>query len=137
MGIDITFKSNLPEVMRKIDATAKDRMQEAVQAVRNQALETLSGSRSGRTYKVPGTSRTYTASSPGEPPAVATAELRQSVKGVVEKEGNQIVGMVGTDKIQGKMLEFGTKYIEARPWLRKSFEESGAKVKEIFTRLWF
>jgi len=137
MGIEITFKSNLPAVMKAIDKAAKDRMQEAVQAVRNQALETLSGSRSGRTYKVPGTSRTYTASSPGEPPAVATAELRQNIKTAVEPEGKMIVGMVGTDKIQGKMTEFGTKNMAARPWLRPSFEKSAGKVKEIFMRIWF
>jgi len=137
MAVEITFKSNLPAVMKAIDKAAKDRMQEAVEAVRNQALETLSGSRSGRTYKVPGTRRTYTASSPGEPPAVATAELRQSVKGVVEKEGSRIVGMVGTDKIQGLMTEFGTRNMAPRPWLKPSFEKSVGKVKEIFTRIWF
>ena len=139
MGIDVTFKSNIPEIMKKIDSTAKGRMLEAVMEVRNKTLVTLSGNRTGRTYYVPGTKRTYTASSPGQPPAVATGELRQSIKGVVESEGKQIVGRVGTDKIQGLVLEFGTHdgRILARPWLKKSFDESNAKVKEIFMRLWF
>jgi len=137
MGIDITFKSNIPELMKKIDSTAKGRMLEAVMEVRNKTLVKLSGRRSGRTYYVPGTRRTYTASSPGEPPAVATAELRQSIAGTVEKEGKQYVGRVGTDKIQGKMMEFGTRHVAPRPWLKKSFEESEAKVKAIFMRLWF
>ena len=137
MGIDITFKSNIPEVMRKIDSTARGRVLESVMEVRNKTLEKLSGQRTGRTYFVPGTHRTYTASSPGQPPAVATGALRQSIAGSVETEGKQVVGRVGTNLKYGKMLEFGTMNMKPRPWLRKSFEESEAKVKELFMRLWF
>lgn len=140
MGVDVTFKSNLPEVMRKIDKASKDKMQEAVNEVRNTVLEKLSGTRKpdpDRMYYVPGTRRRYQASSPGEPPAQATGELRQSIETSVEVEGKTVIGRVGTDAIQGKMTEFGTRHIAPRPWLRKSFEESEAKVKELFMRLWF
>lgn len=144
MGIDITFKSNLPAVMKAIDKAAKDRMEEAVQAVRTQVLDTLSGQRSGRTYRVPGQKRTYTASAPGQPPAVATSDLFKSIKTLVESEGKTVVGYVGTDKIQGEMLEFGTRgrasgkgKILPRPWLRISFEKTLPKIKEIFMRIWF
>ena len=137
MGIGITFVSNLEQVMGKIDETAKARMNEAVNTVRNQVLETLSGSRSGRTYKVPGTQKTYTASAPGESPAQATGELRQSISTEVEGQGRDIVGRVGTDKIQGKMTEFGTKNMAPRPWLRPSFEKREGDIKEIFIRQWF
>lgn len=137
MGIDVTFKSRIPEAMGKIDKAARARMHEAVNEVRDKTLDTLSGSRSGRTYFVPGTHKSYTASSPGEPPAQATAGLRQSVKGTVEKEGKGIVGRVGTELDYGKKLEFGTKNMAPRPWLLKSFEESEAKVKAICMRMWF
>ena len=137
MGVGVVFKSNVPAVMRKIDSVSRDRMSEAVNEVRNKTLVKLSGRRSGRTYFVPGTHKSYTASSPGEPPAQATGTLRQSVKGTVESEGRQIIGMVGTEQKYGPMLEFGTSKMAARPWLRKSFEEAQAKVKEIFTKLWF
>ena len=137
MGVDVTFKSNIPEVMRKIDSAAKDKMHEAVNEVRNKTLEKLSGSRTGRTYYVPGTHRSYTASAPGEAPAVATAELRQSIAGTVDVEGKQVVGRVGTDKIQGKMMEFGTRNVAPRPWLRKSFEKTVPKIKSIFGGRWF
>ena len=137
MGIEITFVSNLEQVMGKINETARQRMFQAVNTVRNEVLETLSGSRSGRTYKVPGTQKTYTASAPGEPPAVQTGELRQSISTEVEGQGRDIVGRVGTDKIQGKMTEFGTRNMAPRPWLRKSFENKENEVKEIFIRQWF
>lgn len=163
MGIEIVFVSNLESVMGKIDETARQRMFEAVNTVRNDTLLRLSGSRSGKTYRVPDTKHvTYTASAPGEAPASATGELRQSVSAEVEADGSQIgrvwrekgdtsdrkivppsgkqrdlIGMVGTDKIQGLMTEFGTKNMAPRPWLRKSFEDKEEEVKEIFIRQWF
>ncbi len=137
MGIEIVFVSNLKDVIGKIDETAKARMNEAVNTVRNHAVETLSGSRSGKTYKVPGTQTTYTASAPGEPPAVQTGELSQSIATEVEGEGRDIVGRVGTDKKQGLMTEFGTKNMAPRPWLRPSFERQESKVREIFIKQWF
>lgn len=137
MGVDVTFKSNKRQVMRKLDSTAKARMEEAVQEVRDKTLETLSGTRTGRTYFVPGTKKTYTASAPGEAPAQATAALRQSIQGEVKKEGSDIIGRVGTPLKYGKMLEFGTHRMAARPWLKKSFDGSEAKVREIFMRIWF
>lgn len=165
MGVEIVFKSNLKEVMEKVDSTARTRMNQAVNAVRNEVLVTLAGSRSGRRYRVPETKVFYTASAPGEAPASATAELRQSISTEVEGGGKiiigtpppfvrggrpgqltftesessekSVIGRVGTDKKHGLWMEFGTRAIAPRPWLRVSFEKSEAKVKELFTRLWF
>jgi len=137
MGIEIVFTEDFAKVMQKVDSTSKARMNEAVMEVRDKTIETLSGPRTGRTYRVPGTHQTYTASAPGEPPAVATARLRQSIKGGVEGEGKKILGFVGSDVPYSAMLEFGSSKVAARPWLRRSFEESEAKVREIFARVWF
>jgi len=137
MGIEIVFENKIREVMKKTTDKADERMLEAVQSVRNTTLETLSGSRTGRIYKVPGTQREYTASAPGEPPAVQFGDLRKSVKGGIEKEGKNVVGFVGSELPKGPMLEFGTRNMAPRPWLRPSFEKSADKIKEIFTRLWF
>ncbi len=137
MGAEVRLTFHTKEVVKKIEDTAGKRMAEAVQAVRTQTLETLSGSRSGRTYYVPGTKRQYTASAPGQPPATATAELRQSIRTAVEGVGRKVIGMVGTDKIQGKMTEFGTRNMRARPWLKISFEKAMPKIKAIFGKKWF
>jgi len=137
MATEVKLVFHTKEVVKAIDDAASKKMAEAVQVVRTQTLETLSGSRSGRTYYVPGTRRTYTASAPGQPPAVATAELKQSVRVAVEGEGKTVVGMVGTDTIQGLMTEFGTVRMAARPWLRISFEKVLPKVKSILSRKWF
>ena len=129
----VTLKWHRPD----FDGEMRKRMAMAVNEVRSQVLETLSGQRSGRTYYVPGTHKEYTASAPGEPPAIATSDLFKSIGTSIESEPGGLVGKVGTDKIHGKMLEFGTRHIAPRPWLRISFEKVEGKVKDILGGRWF
>ncbi len=137
MGIDINFISHVKEVNADIEKTAKERMEKAVNEVRNEVLVTLSGNRSGRIYKIPGTQKTYTASAPGEPPAQRTGELRQSISTEIEGEGKNIIGRVGSPKKYAPMLEFGTRNMAPRPWLRPTFEKKQKDVEEIFIGQWF
>lgn len=137
MENSVKLKFHTKEVTKAMDDAASKRMLEAVNEVRNTVLDTLSGPRTGRTYYVPGTKRKYTASSPGEPPATATAQLRQNIKVKVEGDGRKVVGYVGTDKIQGLMTEIGTIHMAPRPWLGISFKKSLDKVKSILGRQWF
>jgi HK97 gp10 family phage protein len=156
MGVEIAFTENVSGVMKKIDDTARERMWEAVNSVRNTTLENLSGQRSGRQYYVPGTKTKYTASAKDEYPAVATGQLWQSIKATIEVDGSQvaiktwqeesppspgsgknILGLVGTELNYGPMLEFGTSKMKARPWLRRTFESLESNLKEIFVRAWF
>ncbi len=132
--VKLTFHTD--RVVKAIEDTAGKRMAEAVQAVRTQVLETLSGQRSGRTYYVPGTRTTYTASAPGQPPAIATSDLFKSIKVTVKGVGRTVIGIVGTDQKHGKMLEFGTRNMAPRPWLKISFEKALPKIKSILGRKW-
>jgi len=134
VSTNIKMTSHVKEAMQSLQDNAVKRMDEAVNEVRNNTLKKLSGNRTGRQYKVPGTSRTYTASAPGEPPAQRLGELRQSIKSVIETKGKKIIGSVGTDKVQGLMTEFGTKNMAPRPWLKPSFDESKDKIISIFNR---
>jgi len=146
MGVKVKLVFHTAEVIKTIDDTASKRMVEAVNAVRSQTLETLSGSRSGRTYYAPGTKRTYTASAPGEPPAQVTGALRQSIKTSVEGEGKTVIGKIGSDLPYAARLEFGFRDTDSlgrrynmapRPWLRPSFEKSLGKIKSILGSKWF
>jgi Bacteriophage protein of unknown function (DUF646). len=156
MGVDIAFHENISGAINKIDETARERMWEAANLVRNTTLENLSGQRSGREYYVPGTKRKYTASAGNEYPAVATGQFWQSLKATVEADGKQIalktyqvdnpptagsgkniIGYVGTELVYGPMLEFGTSKMKARPWLKRSFDSISEGVKDIFMRVWF
>lgn len=144
MSGKFTLKMNIPKVIRTIEDGAAKRMLIAVNEVRNVTLETLSGPRTLRRkksgkplrYYVPGTHRLYTPSAPGEAPAQATSGLRQSVKQKVEVLGHVIIGTVGTDLRYGKRLEKGTRYMAARPWLRKSFDKAKGRVKAILSGRW-
>lgn len=136
MSAKVRLVFHTKEVVDSIEKVASQRMLEAVNVVRNQTLETLSGSRTGRTYKVPGTDRTYTASAPGQPPAQASGELRQSIKTSVRGEGKKLIGLVGSDSKHAAPLEFGTRNMAARPWLRVSFEKALPKIKSILSRKW-
>ncbi|AGG07977.1 hypothetical protein B1778_04320 [Dehalococcoides mccartyi] len=162
MGVDIAFREDISGVINKIDETARERMWEAANLVRNTTLENLSGPRSGKEYYVPGTKTKYNASTEDEYPAAATGQLRQSLKASVEVDGKQvakvwrehgsnvdskieptsgsgknIIGYVGTEVVYGPMLEFGTSKMKARPWLKRSFDSVSEGVKDIFMRVWF
>ena len=137
MPNDMKMKIHTKEVVKAIDDAAIKRLHAAANLVRNTTLETLSGTRTGKEYYVPGIRKRYTASAPGEPPAVATGELRQSVKIEVGEENKRHVAIIGTDEKHGKPLEFGTIHMAARPWLRPSFEKVHDKIKAILGGRWF
>ena len=136
LGVKIEFKRNLNKVIDALDSIAGQRMTEACIHVQNKTKEKLSGDRSGRTYRVPGTKKTYTASAPGEPPAVATGQLRSSIKYRIVGD-MRVTGEVGSGLKKAPMLEFGTKKMKPRPFLRPTFQEELPKIKEILSRKWF
>lgn len=136
MPTKIVFTSHIPEVLKGMEDTARERMAESVDVITMQTRETLSGSRSGRTYTVPGTSRTYTASSPGEAPAARMGELRKTIKGFVKRENRNIIGVVGTELDYGAFLQVGTRTIAPRPWLDVAFRAAWDKVVAIWSRPW-
>jgi len=137
MVTEFTLNVHIEDVLNQISQAAKDRMFRAVNLVRNTTLETLSGQRTGKVYKVPGTKGAYyTASAPGEAPASATGHLRQRIKTEVVEEDGEVVGYVGTDVDHGQHLEFGTRNMAPRPWLEPSFQKSEDDVQKIFNEKW-
>lgn len=133
----VTLTVKTEEAIRGMEHVAAQRMWQATQIVRNKVLETLSGERSGRRYRVPGTNVYYTASAPGEPPAVRTGNLRKSIKTEIASEGRVIKGRVGTDLDYGRKLEYGTRHMAPRPWLERSFKEAEEDVKDVLGGRWF
>lgn len=89
------------------------------------AKDLLSGSRSGRVYGG------HQASAPGEPPAVLTGTLKNSIRAVAEGDG-AMVWMVRVGTEYGAILEFGSAKIAPRPFMRPAAEATSKKVTEVF-----
>jgi plasmid stabilization system protein ParE len=80
---------------RAVEQIGQEAVAEAArlsQRLRDSALVVLSGQRSGRRYRVPGTARTYPASAPGEAPAVRAGNLRLGWRAGVEVSKNEQTG---------------------------------------------
>lgn len=110
----------------------------------------LSGARSGRTYKVSKTGKLHTASAPGEPPAVLTGALRNSMGYEKPKWEGWILNMdVGSGlgvKSSGedpdayaRRLEFGGMSfhpwpidIKARPYMAPTAEKMEPILQKLF-----
>lgn len=74
----MNIKPEIDKLVDKINFEAKSRAFRAATELRNSALTVLRGQRSGRVYRRPFSSSKYTASAPGEPPAVRSGDLRRN-----------------------------------------------------------
>ena len=127
------FQSNMPAAMAAISEGALKALRAAADIGRNATLVNLSGTRTGRKYFVPGTEVEYTASAPGEYPAVATGNLKQSVKIIQEGDGF----LVGTDVEYGLYLEKKDPLHGGREWLRPSLEGVRKEMEAAVGTRWF
>lgn len=136
------------KINRQIISGIKSRAYRGANELRNASLLVLRGGRSGRRYLVPGTRRHYTASAPGEPPAVRTGTFRNSWMRKVEilSEGDKYasVKMEIRSKIRcpnghllGDYLENGTSKMAPRPHHEKIREKARPKVVQIFKQPYF
>lgn len=146
-------------------ATIKKQMQSrgvrAANELRNASQLVLRGQRHGRRYIVPGTGsvkyykkskkakityKYYTASAPGEPPAVRTGAYRMSWQPVTYVEGNgttyqfevhaQAISKQRTDDgkyLLGEILEKGNGRIAPRPHQEQIIEKALPKIMKIYS----
>lgn len=133
----IDLKAEVGNLMSKVTDGAKSRGYRAANELRNAALQVLRGQRSGRVYKKPHSrTTTYTASAPGEPPAVRSGQLRVSWRPIAESEKEAgaitVKPAIRTDKKYAPILQDGSKKMAARPFEEPIIEKAKPKVKEIF-----
>lgn len=70
-------------------------------------------------------------SKPGEFPRKDFGELRRSITYEIVKTANNVLARVGTNKIYGRYLEFGTRSMAKRPWLRPSLAKARASIVRV------
>ena len=150
------------EVTAEIKHQLESRTYRASNELRNSALIVLRGQRSGRRYKVPGTyrrqrdktdgkmknGRYYTASAPGEPPAVRTGAFRLSwqpdsrYSGAFNAYWARIKSDIRADNgkyVLGDILEEGTPggKIAPRPHHDRILDHAEPKVFRIYNEPYF
>lgn len=147
-------------ITAEIKQQLESRTYRASNELRNSALMVLRGQRSGRRYKVPGTyrrqrdktdgkmkrGRYYTASAPGEPPAVRTGNFRNSwqpdprYSGAFNSYWARIKSDARTDNgqyILGELLEDGTSRMAPRPHHDRILDHAEEKVFRIYDEPYF
>jgi len=121
--------------MELIGAESYERLDALGEDIVSEVKEFISQPGTGKFYKK---SRTvwYQASAPGFPPTVKFGELKISISHAVISEGGVTYLLIGTTKDYGVWLEVGTKFMEARPWLRVILVKLAPDTKNFLIRPW-
>ena len=96
------------KVTKEVQQQMEGRAYRAANELRNSSLSVLRGERGGRTYRVPGTKRYYTASAPGEPPAIRTGVFRTSWQPKSYAFGTSYISRIESGVKYADWLENGT-----------------------------
>ena len=168
MGAGVDFSKNIDGQWDKIRATIQHQMASrsyrAANELRNASQLVLRGQRSGRRYTVPGTGRMkynkrkhtatitytkYTASAPGEPPAVRTGVFRMSwmPKSYVKSNSSTNFSVISsvestarTDNgkyLLGEILENGTGRMAPRPHHQEIQKKALPQIMKIYNEPYF
>lgn len=136
MGIKVTIKSRVKETMQEIRKAQRRKMVKITTYGRKQVLNYMTGTKTGRIYRVPGTKKVYTASAPGESPAIRTSQLFNSIAQEVIETREGYEGIIGTPLDYGVYLEFGTSRMLPRPWLGPPLQIAQKEFKRILSEKW-
>ena len=133
----MNIKPEIDKLVDQINFEAKSRAFRAANELRNSALTVLRGQRSGRVYKRPFSSSKYTASEPGEPPAVRSGDLRRSWRQKTASEstgkGLTVKPAITTDVKYAPWLDEGTDRVAPRPFEDPIIEDAKPKIKAIYS----
>lgn len=106
--------NHFPRIRRDLQHRTAGVVTAALTNIRERAVASMGGAKSGRTYG------THQASAPGEAPAILFGQLSDSID-IELTSGNS--GIVYTTDEKGPHLEYGTINMEPRPWLTPAAEE--------------
>lgn len=137
MGVRLI--SNFAQVEARIAGQIPPAVFHASHELRNEWVRVLSGSRSGRRYRIPGTGKEgvrgtgtyYTASAPGEAPASRFGGgrgLRGSIRIMPRVTRRSVQCRVGTDLEYAVYLEFGTRHMQARRHLGLAYDRAKGRM---------
>lgn len=158
VGVKIPFTQAVEEVVDNIKQQMEARSFLAANELRNASQLVLRGERSGRRYKIPGTyrrqrdkstgkmknGRYYTASAPGEPPAMRTGIFRLSWQPTARVVYGSYISRIESDARTdngrynlGEILEEGTSRMAPRPYQDRILEMAEPKIIRIYKKSYF
>lgn len=111
--ISLTVKINQNELKGDINKNAGALIRNIAFAVEAEMKKLMTLPKHGRNYRRG--SRSHTASAPGEPPAVDTGFLINSIRTTIKSDTEAVIE-IPAEYAEG--LEFGTSRVEARPFVR-------------------
>lgn len=140
----VDFEAICKQITEDIKHQMESRSYRAANELRNASQLVLRGQRSGRRYRVPGTKRYYTASAPGEPPAVRTGVFRMSWQPsahvIFGSYISRIESTARTDNgryLLGELLENGTSKMAPRPHQDRILEKAEPDIVKIYSDSYF
>lgn len=130
-GIKINLKGLSDKIYAQVKAELPSRAMQASLALLNAEVQVLAGQRSGRTYRSP-TGGMYTASAPGEPPAVRTNTLRGQFRPATDGINPVIENFPASQ--YADYMEHGTPggKIKPRPFKEKIIEMARPQIEAIY-----
>ena len=86
--MEIDISGAVQGFVQDVEKQVASRAERAAHVIRKYELSVLSNNpkRSGKVYRKPASNKTYTASAPGEPPALRTGDLRRSFRPLAKSE---------------------------------------------------
>lgn len=148
-----SFEQIVGQITDSIKLQMESRSYRAANELRNASQLVLRGQRSGRRYKVPGTyksqrdgskgkkknGRYYTASAPGEPPAVRTGVFRASWQPTAKVVFGSYISRIESDartdnglNLSG-ILENGTTRMAPRPYQDRILDKAEKPIVRIYS----
>ncbi len=106
--------NKLPLLAARLPEAVDEIVRKTALDIEAEAKAKMSGPKHGRMYGA------HQASAPGEAPAVDTGKLKNAIRSEFPKRGKAIVNVAAE---YGAALEFGTRKIAARPFMRPAAEK--------------
>lgn len=125
------YENNTRGVLARIRQISYDRAKRAANMVVDHILKEMAKPKSGIEYTVPGTNVKYTASAPGEYPAIRMGELRDNIEVTTEVDALSVSGLINVKVPHGAILEAGM-----RPFLSRAADEKADGVRAIYEAPW-
>lgn len=132
VSIKVTGTKELARALRSMSDEVREKVGQATQAtaleLRAEVIKSIQrGPKSGVTYQKYNPRRSHKASAPGQAPATDLGRLVGSIR---YEKASQMRATVGAYAVYAAYLEFGTRKMAARPFMRPAAE----KVRASFER---